>query len=188
MPELESISAINESSSIENINQQYHPGWEGVKLLLGVENAHKKNLLSLDSQQQDISFTLGEIKDHLKRCEKHVKSDAKSADLNMHKENILKLWNDWREELKTKNSKELNDMSRQLENLDFKNISLDDIDNIVIPELEKVRRHHEHKYGQIPNQLRLFIELFTITVEILKDVPKKFQEVNSHISRNTTKG
>ncbi|MBM3191818.1 MAG: hypothetical protein FJZ63_04120 [Chlamydiae bacterium] len=61
-------------------------------------------------------------------------------------------------------------------------MTLDDIENNLIPELEKVQRHFEYQYQKIPNELRMFIELFTILVEIVKEFPKKYAEINGHIN------
>ena len=101
---------------------------------------------------------------------------------------ILNLWNEWKESLKERDMDEYNNLKVNLEELDFSKLTLEQLDDKLIPELEKVQRHFEFKYQKIPNELRMFIELFTILVDILKEFPKKFAEVNSHINRSSARG
>ncbi|PCI95189.1 hypothetical protein COB11_02850 [Candidatus Aerophobetes bacterium] len=193
----EVIEGIVESTSGSESNScngmLYNPGLEGVYLLQKVEKQHQSRLLNLDRKQQEISHTLTELKDHLKRCYRELKKpevdgEVRTIDLSKYKDQIMQLWNEWKVELKNKDLDEYKSLSDVLNQLDFSKLSIEELDDKLIPELEKIQRFHEFKYQQIPNELRMFIELFTILVEILKEIPKKFAEVNSHISRNSTRG
>ncbi|MCH9631418.1 MAG: hypothetical protein S4CHLAM37_14410 [Chlamydiia bacterium] len=191
---VEGITESSEGSGSSSFNgMNYNPGLEGVFLMHKSEELHQNRLLKLDRKQQEISHTLTELKDHLKRCYRELKKPAadgeeRTVDLSEYKDQIMQLWNEWKEELKKKDLDEYKSLSNVLDQLDFSKLSIEQLDDKLIPELEKIQRFHEFKYQQIPNELRMFIELFTILVEILKEIPKKFAEVNSHISRNATRG
>jgi thymidylate synthase len=179
-----SIEAIqNDSSKEPNL------GLAGAYLMFQAESLHQTRLQDLEDKQLVLNNKLSALKNHLKECYTHLKSDSKQPlNLSEIKESILKLWNEWREAVKEKDPAEYATLKTDLERLDFSNLTAENIEKTLISELENIQRHYEFKYSQIPNQLRLFIELFTILVEILKEFPKKFAEVNSHINRNIGKG
>lgn len=179
--------------NVENINpasnQDYNFGLEGVYLMYSAENLHQKRLQDLENKQQELNDKLMALKEHLKKSYKHLKADKKEPlDLTPVKENILKMWNEWKEDLKKRDIDEYNNLKTNLEDLDFSKLSLEHLDDKLIPELEKIQRHYEFKYQKIPNELRMFIELFTILVEILKEFPKKYSELNGHINRSSSRG
>ncbi|MEI8301138.1 MAG: hypothetical protein WCG10_05975 [Chlamydiota bacterium] len=158
-------------------------GLEGVNLMFKAEALHQNRLNTLESKQDDLNKKLSDLNAYVKKCYKHLKSDSKIPfDLSEIKQNVLALWNEWKESLKTKDPDEYKNLKVDLEKLDFSKMSLEDLDDKLIPELEKIQRHHEYQYQKIPNELRMFIELFTILVEILKEFPKKFAEINGHIN------
>lgn len=170
-------------------NKDYNFGLEGVWLMYEAEALHQKRLGHLEDKQEELNYKLGQLKDHLKTSYKHLKKEnAGSLDLSHVKENILKLWNEWKNHLKEKDLEEFNNLKVNLDELDFSNLSLEHLDDKLIPELEKIQRHYEFKYQKIPNELRMFIELFTILVEILKEFPKKLAELNNHINRSSSRG
>lgn len=187
---VELIDKVSSAETLGPVNTgEYNTGYEGVKLMLSAESLHQNRLLKLDRKQQEISHTLSEIKDHLKKCYRHIKNgDKEIVDISSSKGAILKLWEEWKAALKEKDLDEYNSLTLELDKMDFSNLSIEVLDDKLIPELEKIQRFHEYKYQQIPNELRMFIELFTILVEILKEIPKKHAEVISHISRSTTRG
>jgi hypothetical protein len=174
---------------IQSSNRDYNFGIEGVHLMYSAESLHQKRLEDLEKRQQELNDKLMALKDHLRKSYKHLKSDNKEPlDLSHVKQNILNLWNEWKEDLKTRDIDEYNNLKTNLEELDFSHLNLEHLDDKLIPELEKIQRHFEFKYQKIPNELRMFIELFTILVEILKEFPKKYSELNSHINRSVTRG
>ncbi len=170
-------------------NADYNFGLEGVNLMYSAESLHQKRLQDLENKQQELNDKLMALKDHLKKSYKHLKSESKQPlDLTPVKEHILKMWNEWKEDLKKRDIEEYNNLKTNLEELDFSKLTLEHLDDKLIPELEKIQRHYEFKYQKIPNELRMFIELFTILVEILKEFPKKYSELNGHINRSITRG
>lgn len=179
----ESVGAIGDTPKESNF------GLIGANLMFGAEELHQNRLQSLEDKQQTLNIKLSALKNHLKQCYNQLKSDSKDPiNLDEIKESILKLWNEWRDAVKEKDPEEYKTLKTDLEKLDFSNLTKENIEKTLISELENIQRHFEFKYSQIPNQLRLFIELFTILVEILKEFPKKYSEGNSHIIRNTGKG
>jgi hypothetical protein len=159
----------------------YNFGLEGVNLMFKSELLHQDRLSSLEKKQADINHKLSNLNDHLKKTYKHLKSETKHPiNLTEIKENVLKLWNEWKEDLKKRDLDEYNNLKVDLEQLDFSKLTLEHLDDKLIPELEKVQKHYEFKYQKIPNELRMFIELFTILVEILKEFPKKQAELGHH--------
>ena len=189
MPEsiqLEGIEAVSDSNQDF---QSYHPGREGVRLMEKTEELHQSRLLKLDEKQRELSQKLSHIKDELKRCYRILKNNPEEpengVDILNHKDEILKLWEEWKAELKETDPEEFRSLTVELDKLDFSKLSIEQLDDVLIPELEKIQRFHEFKYQQIPNELRMFIELFTILVEILKEFPKKFAESMSHTIRNS---
>lgn len=178
------VDAVQGSGS-----KEYNFGLEGVWLMHSAEQLHHNRLNNLESKQDELNAKLGALKDHLKTSYKHLKKEGNTPlNLSHAKENILKLWNEWKEHLKEKDLDEYQNLKTNLDELDFSNLSLEQLDDKLIPELEKIQRHYEFKYQKIPNELRMFIELFTILVEILKEFPKKFAEVNNHINRSSARG
>lgn len=178
------LDAVNSVSSNE-----YNFGLEGVWLMYKAEQLHHGRLNHLENKQEELNIKLGQLKDHLKASYKHLKKEnAGPLDLSHVKENILKLWNEWKEHLKEKDPEEFQNLKTNLDELDFSKLSLEHLDDKLIPELEKIQRHYEFKYQKIPNELRMFIELFTILVEILKEFPKKYAEINAHINRSSARG
>jgi hypothetical protein len=170
-------------------NNEYPLGRIGADLMFGAEKLHQNRLRKLEDQQADLNMKLSALKDYLKQCYNHLKSDSKEPlNLSEIKDNVLKLWNEWRDYVKEKDPAEYASLKTDLERLDFSNLTADNIEKTIISELENIQRHFEFKYSQIPNQLRLFIELFTILVEILKELPKKAAELNGHINRNVGRG
>lgn len=187
---IQKTEAIDSASSQDiNVHFKYHPGYEGVLLMHKTEQLHQKRLLDLDAKQQAISNKLSVIKDELKRCYRLIKNNpenpAEGINLSEHKDSIIKLWEEWKAELKESDPEEYNNLTLELDKLDFSKLSLEMLDDKLVPELEKIQRHHEFKYQQIPNELRMFIELFTILVEILKELPKKYAESISQTIRNS---
>lgn len=178
------------SDVVENVsNTEANFGLEGVYLMYSAEALHHQRLTDLETRQQELNLKLSHLKTHIERCHKYLKSDAKTPlDLSAAKEAILKLWNEWRDFLKEKDFSEYQSLTTELDKLDFSNLSQEHIDEKLIPELERIRNHFEFKYQKIPNELRLHMELFTVMVEILKEFPKKFAEVNGHINRNIARG
>lgn len=180
-PYIEEISSVTE--------KEPNFGLEGVYLMYSAEEMHHKKLSGLEARQQDLNLKLSHLKTHLEKSHKHLKSESKvPLDLSATKESVLKLWNEWRDFLKTSDLEEYKSLSIDLENLDFSKLTLEHLEDQLIPELEKIRSHFEFKYQKIPNELRLHMELFTIMVEILKEFPKKFAEANGHINRNIARG
>lgn len=178
------VDAVNTSPV-----KDYSFGLEGVNLMYQAETVHHQRIQDLDKKQQELNDKLMAIKDHLKRSYKHMKTDGKELlDLSDVKHHIIKLWNEWKEDLKNRDPDEYNNLKTNLDDLDFSKLTLEHLDDKLIPELEKVQRHFEFKYQKIPNELRMFIELFTILVEILKEFPKKYSELNSHINRSIARG
>jgi len=180
-------------ASIEGISSvdQREPnfGLEGVYLMYSAEELHHNRLSDLEARQQDLNLKLAHLKTYLEKCHKHLKSDSKEPlDISAAKEATLKLWNEWRAFLKEKDLDEYKSLSTDLEKLDFSKLTLEHLEDQLIPELEKIRSHFEFKYQKIPNELRLHMELFTIMVEILKEFPKKFAESISHTNRNIARG
>ena len=172
-----------------SLGREYNFGLEGSKLMFLAEDIHQSRLSKLEAKQEMLNHKLSNLKDHLKASYKHLKGGSKEGlDLTHVKENILNLWNEWKESLKERDMDEYNNLKVNLEQLDFSKLTLEQLDDKLIPELEKVQRHFEFKYQKIPNELRMFIELFTILVDILKEFPKKFAEVNSHINRSSARG
>lgn len=180
---------IEEVSTRSNPDREYNLGLVGSDLMFKAEELHQNRLKGLEDQQDKLNRKLSALKDHLKKCYNHLKSDSKEpVNLSEIKESILNLWNEWRDYIKEKDPAEYASLKTDLEKLDFSNLTAENIEKTLISELENIQRHFEFKYSQIPNQLRLFIELFTILVEILKEFPKKFSELNGHINRNIGKG
>lgn len=168
-------------NAVEGIEPNF--GLEGVNLMFQTEALHQGKLDALEKKQDALNLRLSALKDYLKKCYNHLKSDSKvPVNLSSMKEHILKLWNEWKETLKEKDPEEYKNLKVDLEKVNFSMMTLDDIENNLIPELEKVQRHFEYQYQKIPNELRMFIELFTILVEIVKEFPKKYAEINGHIN------
>lgn len=177
--------------AVENISSYQEPnfGLEGVYLMYAAETQHHKKLMDLEERQQSLNTKLSHIKTHSEKCHKHLKKDTDDR-LNFEatKTTILNLWNEWREYLEKKDPEEYKNLTNDLNKLDFSNLTKENIDDVLLPELDKMRNYFEFKYQKIPNELRLHMELFTIMVEILKEFPKKFAEVNSHTNRNIARG
>ena len=170
---------------VESIQSYQEPNFalEGIDLMFRAESLHQQRLERLERKQDELNEKLSALKDHLKKCYKQLKSDSKEpVNVSELKENVLTLWNEWKESLKDKDMEEYRNLKVDLEKLDFSKMSLEDLDDKLIPELEKVQKHFEFKYQKVPNELRLLIELFTILVEILKECPKSFAQINRHIT------
>lgn len=170
---------------IEGIPDYQEPNFalEGIGLMFQAESLHQKRLQNLERKQEELNEKLSALKDHLKKCYKQLKSDSKApVNISELKESVLSLWNEWKESLKERDMEEYHNLKVDLEKLDFSKMTLEELDDKLIPELEKVQKHFEFKYQKIPNELRLHIELFTILVEILKECPKTFAQINRHIT------
>lgn len=168
---------------------EYQMAAEGINLLFGVEAIHNKRLQTLQDKQIDLNHRLSHIKQLLKETYNKLKENPdKSFSFNHLKEDILKLWSEWKEDLKTSNLEEYKSLTVELDKLDFEHMTLKELDDKLIPELEKIQRHFEFKFQKIPNELRLFIELFAIIVDILKEVPKRQDEMLTHINRKLAGG
>lgn len=198
MPEFTSVDPVEGFSSNASSKQNYNFGLEGVSLMYGAEQLHHKKLSDLDEKQEKLEAKLTALKNHLARCYKHLKEqqadknnkDKKKLpiDLSEIKESVMSLWNEWKDHLKKTDLEEYKSLKVDLDKLDFSNMSLEKLEDELIPELGNIQRHHEFKYQKIPNELRLAIELFTILVEILKEFPKKYSELNGHINRSMARG
>lgn len=182
---------VQDISAIDATDFRNEPnlGLEGVWLMNSAENTHQGRLKRLEEKQMALHHKLNALKDHLRRAYKPIKEDSKElADLSQYKQEIIQLWNEWKEDLKNTDFEEYKNLKVDLDKLDFSKLSLSHLSDELIPELEKIQNYHTLKYEKIPTELRMFIELFTILVEILKELPKKFAESNAHINRNIGKG
>jgi hypothetical protein len=179
------------STPVENISAYQEPnfGLAGVDLMYAAEKQHHDRLTKLEELQQSLNTKLTHIKTHAEKSHKFLKKDTEDPlDFEATKTTILNLWNEWREYLEKKDPEEYKNLTNDLNKLDFSNLTKENIDDVLLPELDKMRNYFEFKYQKIPNELRLHMELFTIMVEILKEFPKKFAEVNSHTNRNIARG
>ncbi len=183
--QIKDIEAINSLNSFQDQNFAL----DAIDLLCRTEDLHNSRLRDLDSEHATLNEKISALKDYLQKAYKHIKSGSdESLDLSEAKEQILALWEEWKEELKNSDTGEYHDLSKDISQLDFSNLDLETLDDVLIRELEKIQRHHEFKFGQIPSKLRMYIELFSILVEILKEIPKKQDEVTSHMNRNSARG
>lgn len=183
---------LQEFESLENQNKSLGDrnfALDAIDLMFGAENIHNNRLADLDKQHTALSEKISAIKSHLEEIYNHMKSGSEEP-LNLEdaKTSILALWEEWREELKASDLSEFQSLKVELDKLDFSDIHLTTLEKELIPELEKIQRHHEFKFQQIPSKLRMFLELFSILVEILKEVPKKEDEAKSLMNKNSTRG
>lgn len=191
---IDSIDSLNNNFESTEKNYKHFYGDQNfalhaVDLLYGAENLHNKRLSDLDKDHLELSEKISAIKNYLQQGYKHIKSGSdQPLNLAQAKDQILALWNEWKEELKKTNLDEYHNLKIDLDTLDFSQMDLDTLDEKLIPELEKIQRHHEFKFQQIPSKLRMFIELFSILVEILKEIPKRQDEMTSHFNRNAVRG
>lgn len=179
---------MSDNSEPVNLHQDQNFSLHAIGLLNGAEALHNQRIQDLNEKHGCLNEKISALKAHLEKCYNHVKKGSKeNLDLSSAKGSIIDLWNEWKEELKTTNSKEYNHIKKDLESIDFSNLDIDKIYDEIIPELEKIQRHHEFKFTQIPSTLRLFIELFSILVEILKEIPKKQDELLTHTNQKMSR-
>lgn len=191
---IKEMEALNLDDKSSKKDDKYFHGDQNfalhaIDLMFRAEDLHNNRLADLDKQHTSLSEKLSAVKDHLQKAYKHIRSGSKdSLNLEEVKEQVISLWEEWKEELKNSDLEEYHNLKTDLNELDFSELSLEKLEEKLIPELEKIQRHHEFKFQQIPSKLRMYLELFSILVEILKEIPKKQDEVQGHMNRNAVRG